>query len=403
MCRPLPGTTPPRDPLRSLRLDAESRVLGLNSVRTPAVIIDEVTVLSNIDVMANLIGSPLRWRAHCKTARSQRTVQLLLARGVRKFKTATIAETAAALGAGARDVLYALPASGSAQRDLLRLAEKFPAARVGALFDSPVALRSWAPGRLAAFLDLNSGMNRSGIAMADPDAARQLVTQAVSRGFEFAGLHHYDGHLAGLPEPDRAARTRDGLGRLSVFAAALDLDLPEVVTGGSHTFLPALSFPFPPPLRDRVTVSPGTVVYGDLRSLERLGDVGLRPAVGVLCRVVSTPTDRHVTVDAGLTAIQVDAGLPHAEVSGRPDAIVGAPSQAHLGLRFPSARPEIGELLVLMPRHVDTTLVQFDSYLAVGENGGVRPWPLPRSNPRAALRRSSRDGPAVGRSRQNTG
>src|SRR5690606_34115749 len=92
-------------------------------------------------------------------------------------------------------------------------------------------------------------------------------------------------------------------------------------------------------------------------------------AVGILTRVISAVGPWSVTTDAGLTSIQVDAGTPHAAVSGHPEARVGAPSQEHLPIQFDSGRPGVGDLLVLVPRHVDTAVAQFDKYFAATTDG----------------------------------
>jgi hypothetical protein len=76
-------------------------------------------------------------------------------------------------------------------------------------------------------------------------------------------------------------------------------------------------------------------VYNDLRSLDRFGNKGFRCAAFVLSRVISRPGAGMITLDAGLTTIQVDGGRPHAQVLGLP-ARVDAPSQEHLKVTIES-------------------------------------------------------------------
>jgi D-serine deaminase-like pyridoxal phosphate-dependent protein len=103
----------------------------------------------------------------------------------------------------------------------------------------------------------------------------------------------------------------------------------------------------------------------------RFGDKGFQSAAFVLSRVVSRPGERVLTLDAGLTTIQVDGGRPHAQVLGL-SALVGAPSQEHLMVTVQSGPlPAYGEPMLLVPRHVDTTLAQFDRVYLVGD-GAVR-------------------------------
>lgn len=353
-------------------------VRALAEVSTPALLVDEAAVVSNIGRVTDLVGGAARWRVHCKTARSPWAIETLIAHGIRKFKASTLDEVETVLRAGGRDVLYAVPAFGPAQRALAHLADEFPAARVSCLVDSVALVESWELGRLGVFLDVNTGMDRTGLAVDRSAEACAVLRFAQRRGFRCYGVHHYDGHLAALCDDERIAGVHRGLDRLTELVAALDVDVGEVVTGGTHTFLPSLDHDFPAPLAGLVTVGPGTAVYCDLRSLERLRDPVLRPAVGVLARVVSTPIERQLTVDAGLTAIQVDAGTPHAAVVGKPAAEVGQPAQAHLRIHWPTDddRPAVGDLVVLVPRHVDTTVAQFQSFLGLQDDGTVRRRPM---------------------------
>lgn len=351
---------------------AFDRARTLESVLTPCLVVDEAGVESNIATAIDLIGSAERWRVHCKTAKAPWTMRKLLDHDVRSFKAATVVEVEHLLRTGATDVLFSLPAVGATQRALVDLAEQYPSARVSVLLDDTDALTSWARGRLGFFLDVNTGMDRTGVPVDQPDDANRLIRHATELGFSFRGLHHYDGHLASLPDDARTEAVHCGLDRLTRLASSLYVGIPEIVTGGSHTFLPALQHEFPPALSEVLTVSPGTVVYCDLRSLERFGDIGFRPAVAVLCRVISSPTADNITVDAGLTAIQVDAGTPHAAVSNEPNAVVGTPAQEHLSIRFPAERrPAVGSLLTLVPRHVDTTVAQFDQFLVISPGGAT--------------------------------
>jgi D-serine deaminase-like pyridoxal phosphate-dependent protein len=115
-------------------------------------------------------------------------------------------------------------------------------------------------------------------------------------------------------------------------------------------------------------------VYNDLRSLDRFGNKGFRCAAFVLSRVISRPGAGMITLDAGLTTIQVDGGRPHAQVLGLP-ARVDAPSQEHLKVTIESGPvPAHGQPMLLLPRHIDTTLAQFDRVYLAGE-GSVRESP----------------------------
>lgn len=338
------------------------------SALTPAVLIDTERVRENIATTLRYLGSAQRWRPHVKTARLRWTVDALRDNGITRFKASTLSEVALLLAAGIQDVLLAYPVIGPTQWRLADLASAYPQARVSALVDHLDAVRTWRPGRVAAFLDVDTGGGRTGIPTHDTDNAAEILAELKAREFHFLGLHSYDGHWADLPEQEQQDVVSTELSDLVELAqrlGAVHHQVGEIVAGGSHTFIPGARTQVPQPWDARITFGPGTVVYNDLRSLDRFGNKGFRCAAFVLSRVISRQGERSVTLDAGLTTIQVDGGRPHAQLLGTP-AWVDAPSQEHLKVVFESGQPPgIGEPTLLVPRHIDTTLAQFDRvYLA---------------------------------------
>jgi D-serine deaminase-like pyridoxal phosphate-dependent protein len=371
-------------PVNALEPSAQlhSLVAGepLSSALTPAVLIDTEVVRRNIATTLTYLGSPQRWRPHVKTARLRWTVDALLGEGITRFKASTLSEVALLLDAGAPDILLAYPAIGPTQWRLARLAAEHPESRVSTLVDHPDALRDWRPGPVAAFLDIDPGGGRTGFLPGDAPRALAILAELRRRGIPFRGLHAYDGHLADLPQDEQQAAVAAGLHDLTVLAGRLEAaghPVGEIVAGGSHTFIPGARIELPDPWGARLTFGPGTVVYNDLRSLGRFGaggaDAGYRCAAFVLTRVVSRQGERGITVDAGLTTIQLDGGRPHAHVIGLA-AQVGAPSQEHLKITVdpgPGPVPGYGDPILLVPRHLDTTLAQFDRVYLV-EGAAVR-------------------------------
>ena len=347
----------------------------LSTATTPAVLIDTKVVEGNIRNTLSLVGSPRRWRPHIKTARLRWTVERLLAYGVSQFKASTTSEVDLLLSSGVRDVVLAFPAVGPTQWRLAELAAAHPDARVAALVDHPAAVQTWKPGPVSAFLDVDTGGLRTGVPLHDERGAAALVSVLRERSIEFRGLHSYDGHLADMkPQEQESAVTKELHDLVALARGLTDAghQVEEIIAGGSHTFIPAANVALPAEWQSRLTLAPGTVVYNDVRSLERFGDRGYRCAAFVLSRVISHQADGGVTLDAGLTSIQVDAGRPHAQVLGLPTAEVRAPAQEHLKVGIGAdPRPAIGEILALVPRHVDTTIAQFDRVHLADESGSV--------------------------------
>ncbi|WP_427889152.1 alanine racemase [Kribbella sp. GL6] len=332
----------------------------LQNERTPAFVIDADAVRRNIDEVLRRVGDPRGWRCHVKTARSTWGYRLLLERGLTRFKCSTVEELRALAEAGAPDVLLAFPAVGPTQHAVAEVARRHPEVRVSALVDSIAALETWIPP-VEVFVDVDTGMHRTGVPIEDTAAVLRLARDVVDRGYRFRGLHSYDGHLADAPREDLLTWDQRLLAETAAALADAGCPPDEVVMGSSHTFTDVLDEPWTGP--GERTVGPGTVLYNDGRSLQRFGqNSGFAPAAGVLTRVVSVAGDR-VTTDAGLASAQVDAGRPHVQVADRPDLEVVSVAQEHLVLRRTREPVTVGDLLLLVPMHVDTAIIQFDRLL----------------------------------------
>jgi D-serine deaminase-like pyridoxal phosphate-dependent protein len=327
---------------------------------------------ANIAATLRLLGGRAdRWRPHVKTAKLAFAMNRLTGHGVKRFKCATSLELLCACEAGADDVAVAYPLHGAGARRVLGIAESHPDVRVSALVEAEEQIEPWSGGRVGLFVDINPGMDRTGIEQARDDDIVALVGSIVDRGLAFRGLHYYDGHVAEGPFEKREAVAHRGYDRLMKIVARVEgsgVTVEEVVTSGTPALPFALSYrPFESASFTH-RVSPGTVVYNDLTSLSQLpDDFGYRPAALVVSTVVSRPAAGRVTCDAGHKTVSADAGVPTCAVLGRPDLKPGHPSEEHLPIAVPpgGATPSLGEILYLVPRHVCPTVNNFDHAVLV--------------------------------------
>lgn len=345
-------------------------------VRTPALLIDPDRVSANVRaIIAQLGGQPARWRPHVKTAKLPSVMRLMLDGGLTRFKCATTLELRTLLEIGAQDVLVAFPHVGANVERIRELAAKHPNARVAGLIETPAHLDSWRASGIPLFIDLNSGMNRTGGTL-DIDRIASLVKAIGASQCSFAGLHWYDGHMhsfADLTERDRAAhRGYDQLGAIIAELVSQGLNLAEVVVAGTPATASAATYQAFATWPTDVQVSPGTVVYNDTTSLSQIPDSwNLAAAAQVLTTVVSHPTATRFTCDAGHKSVSADAGVPTCTVDGHPEWMPQRPSEEHLPVEVPhgSTLPPVGTVLRVTPRHVCPTVNNFDHALFV--RGGV--------------------------------
>lgn len=349
----------------------------LARVQTPALVVHLEHVRENVARVITLCGGdPLRWRAHVKSTKIPLVLAELARAGLRRFKCATTRELAVLLDTLARegvpdaDVLLAYPLTGPGLTRVARLAGLHPGARLSVLCEVPEAVAE-IPAGVGVFVDLNPGMDRTGIPLHDDARLRATLRAA---GARLVGVHFYDGHLHQADPLARRAAVHRGYAELAQSLDALERGGPtvrEVVTAGTPALLDALAFAGLARADRAHCVSPGTVVYHDLRSEEENPKLGLRPAALVLARVVSRPAPGRVTCDAGSKSIAAEAGDPCAMVLGRPELVAGRPSEEHLPFDGPSAGlPERGAVLQLVPRHVCPTVNLAEQALIV-ERGAL--------------------------------
>ena len=274
---------------------------------------------------------------------------------------------------GIKDVLLAYPMVGANGLRVREIAAENPQVQISVLAENPVQAVAWKGSRIGIFIDVNPGMNRTGIEQDHIPAILEVAAAIANAGLAFRGLHYYDGHLTAPSFQEREKLVHCGYDRLMEVASVVERSgfrIEEVITSGTPAFPCAATYA---PFRESGFIhraSPGTVVFHDVTSLGQLpGDWGYQPAAVVVSTVVSHPHANLFTCDAGHKAVSADAGVPTCAVSGHPGCTPLKPSEEHLPIEVKSGRrPEIGELLYLIPRHICPTVNNFDDALMIESN-----------------------------------
>jgi len=373
------------------------RVSNIEDVLTPALMVYPEIISSNIAKTLHLLdGDANRWRVHVKTAKLEYALHMMAERGVLNFKCATTLELLVACRSGAKDVLVAYPMVGANARRVSEIADAYPHVRISILAENDDQVRQWQGTRVGVFLDINPGMNRTGIEQRHGAEVARLARAVMDADLEFRGLHYYDGQYGGLEEHERTAAAHAGYENLLKVVSEVarsGVSVPEVITAGTPTLPCSLAYEGFRGQKFVHRVSPGTIAYNDATSLAQLpAEYGLRPAVLVLTRVVSRPRTGVITCDAGHKAVSADAGVPTCVVVGPPQLTPLSPSEEHLPMAVAGdgAGPEVGEALYLLPRHVCPTVNNFDWALLV-RNGNVEAVEKVTARGREAPLRSTAD------------
>lgn len=349
---------------------ADYRIEEAQTLMTPALAICADAVDHNIRSTLRVLGDVNRWRPHIKTVKLAYVIRRLVDYGVENMKCATTLELLTACEAGARDVLLAYPLPAPAAARTIDIAAAFPNTTISALIENPSQISLWAGTSTGLFIDLNSGMNRTGMQTHDLQQIIAIAREILRSGLRFRGLHYYEGHLTQADLTERTIAAHAGYNVLMSIVDALQssgIDVEEVITSGTPALPCALAYE---PFRSASfvhRVSPGTIVYNDWSSLEQLpAEYGFRPAAVVLTSVVSNPAPDLATCDAGHKTVSADAGMPNCAVIGNASVQPLRPSEEHLPLRLSSGSSlALGSQLYLVPKHVCPTVNNFDHALIV--------------------------------------
>ncbi len=140
-----------------------------DKIDSPALIIYPQRMQENIFMLKSMIGDPARLRPHVKTHKTREATIMMMDAGILKFKCATIAEAEMLGSVYAPDVLLAYQPSVPKIQRLLSLIKQFPLTRFSCLVDNAGVAANIAAAAVKAklvipvYIDLNVGMNRTGI------------------------------------------------------------------------------------------------------------------------------------------------------------------------------------------------------------------------------------------------
>ncbi len=359
-------------------MEAWYRISNEAEIASPALLIYPERIDENLRQMVTAAGGAERLRPHVKTHKMPEVIQLALGHGITKFKAATIAEAEMTAAAGADDILLAYPVVGPTATRLTQLIGSFPHVRWRAVVDSDVGLDDLAEAAVAAglvvetLLDLNVGMNRTGVAPG-PEAMRLARRIAESPPLSFGGFHAYDGHLH---EPDHdhlveqveAAFVAVWQFRDELLAAGIDV--PLIAAGGTPTSFILSS-------RGDVEVGAGTTVLWDCGQPTISPDLNYLNAAVVLARVISKPAPGRLCLDLGHKAVASEMPHPRVEILGLEAATFPLHSEEHLVVETPQAdRIPVGTVLYCLPRHVCPTVALHEEAVVVRDGRAVDRWPV---------------------------
>jgi D-serine deaminase-like pyridoxal phosphate-dependent protein len=350
--------------------ERQSRYLA--AVETPALTVDLGAVERNIARMQSYCERHrLALRPHVKTHKSPRIAQMQLRAGACGVTCQKLGEAEVMAAAGVEDILVTFPLVGEGK--LERAVMLARSVRLTLAGDSVVVAEGLSRAFEQAALEVeflvecDTGLARTGVQSPAEAAALAGLVDSLP-GLRFGGLMTYPT----LPESGpwlRAARDQ---------VEALGLRVDRVSGGGGlPTFLSAHT------VEGIDEIRPGTYIYGD-RSYLASGDMSLADcALRVQATVVSRPTNTRAIIDAGSKALSndpVDAdGIEgYGLIVEYPQARLHTLSEehGHVDLEGCHEKPEIGEVVSILPNHACGAVNLHDRVLVHRDGELLGEWPV---------------------------
>jgi len=349
---------------------------NIEHIDTPALAIYPERVKENIQLLKSMVLGVEWLRPHVKTHKMAEVSQLLLEAGITKFKCATIAEAEMLGMAGAPDVLLAYQPVGPKIERLLQVVTAYPSTQYSCLVDNEATAQAIGTVFAAAdrvlpiFIDLNVGMNRTGIKPGPNALSLYLACQEIV-GINPIGLHAYDGHLRAADFTERKQKSDAAFEPVMALASEIQnkgLAKPILVAGGSPTFSVHAQ-------RQGVECSPGTFIFWDWGYSQMLSEQQFKFAALVLTRVISKPDDNTLCLDLGHKAIAAENPFPRVIFLNAPDVQAISQSEEHLVVKVPeSSHYQVGDVFFGVPFHVCPTCALYEQAQVVTNNNVNQVW-----------------------------
>lgn len=341
-------------------------IYNVSELDTPALAVYPGIVKDNIQKAIDIAGNNVL-RPHIKTCKTAEVVKLMMDAGISHFKCATIAEAELLGMLKAKDVLLAYQPVGVNIQRLKKIIIAYPETTFSCLIDNTVSLKAideiFFEEPLAVFIDLNVGMNRTGLL---PKQASGFMDACLNtKGVILKGIHAYDGDINDIAN---GSRTEKAATAYQIAAAVRQLAEQkssrrmDLVIGGTPTFQIHAK-------QQDVQCSPGTFIFWD-EGYSAFKDLPFNIATLLITRVVSIIDDKHLCLDLGHKAVASENPInKRVQFLNVDNVELASHSEEHLVVKLGNtAKYNIGDVWYGVPYHICPTVALYQQ-LQVIENG----------------------------------
>jgi len=280
----------------------------VDSVETPALLIDRRKMMRNIGMMADFAHkAEVVLRPHFKTSKMVEVARLQFEAGAVGFTCATMAEVQNLLSAGFQDIFWA-HAPVSAGKALF-VAEANRTARLAAGIDSVALAKVLSKAavevetEIPLLLEIDTGMARTGILASEATSVAGQISALP--GIVLEGVYAHEGELASLKGE------RSELFAAGVAAARSLVGVAHELRGAGHAINVVSVGSTPgwesaPSVHGVTEARAGTYVFFDANQLRLGSALAHQCAVTVLTTVTSAHDEKRCVIDAGIKAMSSD-------------------------------------------------------------------------------------------------
>lgn len=328
---------------------------------TPAVVVDLDRVERNIArVQAICDAAGVANRPHIKTHKSPVIAHMQIAAGARGITAQKLGEAEVMAEAGITDILVSYNLIAAARSG--RLAALMPRADLTVCADNPVTLAAYAEAAAAAgrvlgvAIECDTGRKRAGV-----ETAREAIQLAAvvrdTPWLEFRGFLFYPTETS-WPETQRFHD------EAVAGVRALGLEPRLISTGGTPNLVNVGR------LAGATEHRAGTYVFNDRMMVACGAATAEDCALSVYATVVSRAGEQRGILDSGSKTLTADTGGGmdgFGQLLEYPEARIHAFAEEHgfLDLSRSNRRPEVGEVVRVVPNHVCVVVNMVDRLIAV--------------------------------------
>ncbi|MDI9854308.1 DSD1 family PLP-dependent enzyme [Comamonas sp. 17RB] len=370
----------------------------ISDIDTPALLLDLDAFERNLDeLQARADAAGMALRPHGKAHKCPAVALAQIARGAVGICCQKVSEAIPFIEAGVRDIHISNEIASPGKARLL--AQLACHARMSVCVDDLqqvdwlAAAVQEAGAELTVLVEIDIGHGRCGVADVDLMARIAARIQSLPR-LSFGGLQAYHGTVQHVRLPGERQQIIDAANaRIRQARARLESEgLPCAVVTGGGTGSADIDFAS----GVYTELQAGSYAFMDVdyshNQPSGAGVSSFAHSLFLATRVMSRAAGTHAVLDAGLKSMSLESGMPQVwnAAQARPDAVlactgvsdehctVGGAAEAAstAGATALSALPALGELVLLVPGHVDPTINLHDSL--IGYRSGVVEaiWPI---------------------------